>query len=53
MDGLPLDLPIFIFLVAAVWRALVAGLSSFAFGLVADTIWLYFLTPLRVIGTAN
>ena len=51
MDGLPLDLPIF--LVATFLGALVGGLSSFAFGLVAASIWLYFLTPLRVIGTAN
>ncbi len=45
MDGLPLELPIF--LVATFAGALVAGLSGFAFGLVAASIWLYILTPLQ------
>ena len=45
MDGLPLDLTIF--LVATFAGALVAGLSGFAFGLVAASIWLYILTPLQ------
>jgi uncharacterized protein len=45
MDGFPLDLPIF--LIATFLGALVAGLSGFAFGLVAASIWLYILTPLQ------
>src|SRR6266850_982956 len=45
MDGFPLELPIF--LVATFAGALVAGLSGFAFGLVAASIWLYILTPLQ------
>jgi uncharacterized membrane protein YfcA len=45
MDGLPLEL--LIFLVATFVGALVAGLSGFAFGLVAASIWLYILTPLQ------
>jgi uncharacterized protein len=45
MDGLPLDLPIF--LLATFAGAVVAGLSGFAFGLVAASIWLYILTPLQ------
>ena len=45
MDGLPLELPLF--LVATFAGALVAGLSGFAFGLVAASIWLYILTPLQ------
>jgi len=45
MDGLPLEIPIF--LVATFAGALVAGLSGFAFGLVAASIWLYILTPLQ------
>ena len=46
MDGfLPLDLAIF--LTATFVGALVAGLSGFAFGLVAASIWLYILTPLQ------
>src|SRR6266446_4273044 len=40
-----LELPIF--LVATFAGALVAGLSGFAFGLVAASIWLYILTPLQ------
>jgi uncharacterized protein len=46
MDGLPLELPIF--LIATFAGALVAGLSGFAFGLVAASIWLYILPPLQV-----
>jgi uncharacterized membrane protein YfcA len=45
MDGLPLELPIF--LIATFAGAVVAGLSGFAFGLVAASIWLYILTPLQ------
>jgi uncharacterized protein len=45
MDGLSFELPIF--LVATFAGALVAGLSGFAFGLVAASIWLYILTPLQ------
>jgi uncharacterized protein len=45
MDGFPLDL--LIFLLATFFGALVAGLSGFAFGLVAASIWLYILTPLQ------
>jgi uncharacterized membrane protein YfcA len=45
MDGFPLELPIF--LVATFAGALVAGLSGFAFGLVAASIWLYILTPVQ------
>jgi hypothetical protein len=45
MDGIPLELPLFI--VATFAGALVAGLSGFAFGLVAASIWLYILTPLQ------
>src|SRR5712664_351743 len=45
MDGFLLDLPLF--LVATFAGALVAGLSGFAFGLVAASIWLYILDPLQ------
>jgi uncharacterized membrane protein YfcA len=45
MDGFSLDLVIF--LIATFTGALVAGLSGFAFGLVAASIWLYILTPLQ------
>src|SRR3974390_776597 len=45
MDGFPLDLTIF--LVATFAGALVAGLSGFAFALVAVSIWLSILTPLQ------
>ena len=45
MDAFSLDLTIF--LVATFAGALVAGLSGFAFGLVAASIWLYILTPLQ------
>jgi uncharacterized membrane protein YfcA len=45
MDGLPLELPVF--LIATFAGAVVAGLSGFAFGLVAASIWLYILSPLQ------
>src|SRR3954471_21665532 len=45
MDGFPIELPVF--LIATFAGALVAGLSGFAFGLVASSIWLYILTPLQ------
>jgi uncharacterized protein len=45
MDGSPLELPLFLFATFA--GALVAGLSGFAFGLIAASIWLYILTPLQ------
>src|SRR5260370_2542053 len=45
MDGFPLELPLF--LIATFAGALVAGLSGFAFGLAAASIWLYILTPLQ------
>ena len=45
MDGLTFDLPIF--LVATFAGALVAGLSGFAFGLVAASLWLYILSPVQ------
>jgi uncharacterized membrane protein YfcA len=45
MDVVSLDLAIF--LIATFAGALVAGLSGFAFGLVAASIWLYVLTPLQ------
>jgi uncharacterized membrane protein YfcA len=45
MDGFPLEIPIF--LVATFAGALVAGLSGFAFGLIAASIWLYILDPLQ------
>jgi uncharacterized protein len=45
MDGFPLELSIF--LLATFAGALVAGLSGFAFGLVATSIWLYILSPLQ------
>src|SRR5262244_383697 len=44
MDGF-LDLAIF--LTATFASALVAGLSGFAFGLIAASLWLYILTPLQ------
>ena len=43
MDGFPLEIPIFLFATFA--GALVAGLSGFAFGLVATSIWLYISSP--------
>ena len=45
MDGLSLELPLFV--VATFAGALVAGMSGFAFGLVAASIWLYILNPLQ------
>jgi uncharacterized membrane protein YfcA len=45
MDGSSLELLLFV--VATFAGALVAGLSGFAFGLVAASIWLYILTPLQ------
>jgi uncharacterized protein len=45
IDIFSLDLTIF--LIATFAGALVAGLSGFAFGLVAASIWLYILTPLQ------
>jgi uncharacterized protein len=45
MDGLGLELPFFLFATFA--GAFVAGLSGFAFGLVAASLWLYFLSPLQ------
>jgi uncharacterized membrane protein YfcA len=45
MDVFSLDLTIF--LIATFAGALVAGLSGFAFGLVAASLWLYILTPLQ------
>jgi len=45
MDGFSFEIPIF--LIATFAGALVAGLSGFAFGLVAASMWLYILTPLQ------
>jgi uncharacterized membrane protein YfcA len=45
MDGSLLDLTIF--LIATFAGALVAGLSGFAFGLVAAAMWLHVLTPVQ------
>lgn len=45
MDGLTLELALF--LLATFAGAFVAGLSGFAFGLIAASIWLYILTPLQ------
>jgi hypothetical protein len=45
MDVFSLDLTIFLIVTFA--GALVAGLSGFAFGLFAASIWLYILTPLQ------
>lgn len=45
MDGFSLKIPIF--LVATFAGALVAGLSGFAFGLIAASIWLFILDPLQ------
>src|SRR6201997_1913821 len=45
MDSLPIELPLF--LLATFAGAVVAGLSGFAFGLVAASLWLYILTPLQ------
>jgi uncharacterized membrane protein YfcA len=45
MDGISIELSLF--LLATFAGALVAGLSGFAFGLVAASIWLYILSPLQ------
>jgi uncharacterized membrane protein YfcA len=45
MDGMPFEIPLF--LLATFAGAFVAGLSGFAFGLVAASLWLYILTPLQ------
>jgi uncharacterized membrane protein YfcA len=45
MDGIAIELPLF--LVATFAGAFVAGLSGFAFGLVAASLWLHVLTPLQ------
>ena len=45
MDGIATELPLF--LLATFAGAFVAGLSGFAFGLVAASLWLYVLTPLQ------
>src|SRR5262250_3797452 len=45
MDGITLEIPLF--LLATFAGAFVAGLSGFAFGLIAASIWLYILTPLQ------
>ena len=44
MDG---SVQLLLFVIATFAGALVAGLSGFAFGLVAASIWLYILTPLQ------
>jgi uncharacterized protein len=43
MDGITLELPLFLFATFA--GAFIAGLSGFAFGLVAASLWLYILMP--------
>ena len=43
MDGMTFELPLFLFATFA--GAFIAGLSGFAFGLVAASLWLYILTP--------
>jgi uncharacterized membrane protein YfcA len=45
MDGITIEL--LLFLLATFAGAFVAGLSGFAFGLVAASLWLYVLTPLQ------
>jgi uncharacterized membrane protein YfcA len=45
MEQIPLEIPLFI--IATFTGALVAGLSGFAFGLVAASIWLYILSPVQ------
>src|SRR6516164_6169029 len=45
MDGMTFELSLFLFATFA--GAFVAGLSGFAFGLVAASLWLYILTPLQ------
>src|SRR5262249_55491380 len=44
MDGF-LDLTVF--LTATFVSALIAGVSGFAFGLIASSLWLYILSPLQ------
>jgi uncharacterized membrane protein YfcA len=45
MDGIPFEIPLFLFATFA--GAFVAGLSGFAFGLVAASLWLYILSPVQ------
>ena len=45
MDGITFEIPLF--LLATFAGAFVAGLSGFAFGLVAASLWLYILTPVQ------
>jgi uncharacterized membrane protein YfcA len=45
MDGFSFEIPLFLF--ATFGGALVAGLSGFAFGLIAASIWLYILDPVQ------
>ena len=45
MDGITFEIPVF--LLATFAGAFVAGLSGFAFGLVAASLWLYILTPVQ------
>src|ERR1700746_3976200 len=45
MDGFPFEISLFLFATFA--GAFVAGLSGFAFGLVAASLWLYILNPLQ------
>jgi uncharacterized protein len=45
MDGITFEIPLFLF--ASFAGAFVAGLSGFAFGLVAASLWLYILTPVQ------
>ncbi len=47
MDGTLLDLNFALFLFATFAGAFVAGLSGFAFGLIAASVWLYILTPVQ------
>ncbi len=45
MDGITFEIPLFLFATFA--GAFVAGLSGFAFGIVAASLWLFILTPLQ------
>src|SRR6516225_8981955 len=45
MHGITFEIPLFLFATFA--GAFVAGLSGFAFGLVAASLWLYILTPVQ------
>jgi len=45
MDGFLPDLTVF--LIATFGGGLIAGLSGFAFGLIAASVWLYILNPLQ------